>query len=369
MHSVVYDHQIFSLQRFGGISRYFCELAVRVQSVPGFSARVVAPVHFNDYLRDCEVPRLAVHLSLHLRGAGRLFRAANGLLGPLLVRAVAPSLVHCTYYGPPTKPSRQPLVVTVFDMIHELFPSHFPATDSVRRNKRLCVERADHVICISESTAQDLVRLLEVPRSRISVTHLGLSDTFGEPAPSGEISPHCRPYLLYVGHRGGYKNFETAIKAYASSSLLRDEVDFVTFGGHPFNSAEESMLSTLSLRPGAVRRLVGSDAELARTYRHARAFVYPSRYEGFGIPPLEAMSAGCVVACSNTSSIPEVVGDAAVLFEPDDLGSVAAALESACFDETLRLILARNGRRRVTEFSWDRCAEQATNVYRTLLSG
>lgn len=367
MPTVVYDHQIFDLQQYGGISRYFCELAARVHATPGFSAKVVAPLHCNDYLPHCRVPQFAVHLKTRLRGVSYLLRATNRVLGPIAVRSVAPSLIHRTYYETSPRPGQSPLVVTVFDMIHELFPDQFPVNDPVRRSKRVCVEQADHIICISESTARDLVRLLNVPRGKITVTHLGLSENFSAPAPQQEASPHDRPYLLYVGHRGGYKNFEMAISAYANSSHLKDEFDFLTFGGHPFSSGEQATIAKLPLRSGAVRRLTGSDAELARAYRHARAFVYPSKYEGFGIPPLEAMSAGCVVACSNTSSIPEVVGDAGALFDPDDQSSIGSALERLCFDEALRATLKVAGHRRVSQFSWDRCATQTLEAYKTVL--
>jgi glycosyltransferase involved in cell wall biosynthesis len=127
------------------------------------------------------------------------------------------------------------------------------------------------------------------------------------------------------------------------------------------------MIASLSLRPGSVVRLGGTDAELARAYRHARAFVYPSRYEGFGIPPLEAMSSGCVVACSNASSMPEVVGDAALLFDPNDVDAARKALEDACFSEDVRARLLTHGAMRVREFTWDRCANETVAAYRRVL--
>lgn len=368
MHTVVYDHQTFIEQEFGGISRYFCELAARVNRSEGFRARVVAPLHYNAYLPDCSVPKTALHLRLGFRGQGRVYRATNALLAPLATWASSPSLIHRTYYAPLKRRSRVPVVVTVLDMIHELFPENFSPTDPVILNKRACVSAADHLICISESTATDLMRLFGIPRSKITVTYLGYSDVFARPAPTGEVAPHARPYLLHVGQRGGYKNFKSALRAYAASARLTAEFDFVVFGGPAFNAQELAMMRDLALREGSVVRLGGSDADLACAYRHARAFVYPSQYEGFGIPPLEAMSSGCVVACSNASSIPEVVGDAALSFEPTNIDAIRQSLEKACFDEDARAGLLARGAARVREFTWDRCAQETVAAYRKVIA-
>jgi glycosyltransferase involved in cell wall biosynthesis len=366
MHSIVYDYQTFSLQQYGGISRYFCELASRVHRAPGFQARVVAPVHFNDYLRDCDVPQTALHLP-KLWKTGPLFRATNQLLWPACWGRHSPSLIHRTFFAPFPASNRVPSVVTIFDMINELFPETFPSSDRTAANKRLCVERAEHVLCISESTANDLVRLCGVPRERISVTYLGCSDVFADEAPDDEPPPQPRPYLLYVGHRAGHKNFDAMLEAYAGSRQLRTEFDLVVFGGLHFNRAERERIAELHIPQARVIRWSGSDAELARAYRHARALVYPSKYEGFGIPPLEAMSARCAVACSNVSSIPEVVGNAARLFDPNDLQSVLEAMEAVALNDGLRSNLIAAGLTRSQLFSWDRCADQTLAAYRPLV--
>jgi glycosyltransferase involved in cell wall biosynthesis len=366
MHNIIYDHQTFIMQEFGGISRYFCELAARIHRTEGFSARVVAPLHYNAYLPDCPVPQSAVRMPVRFRGESRVYRVINEALSPTLTAKASPSLIHQTYYSPPvSRKSHTPIVLTVFDMIHELFPDNFPATDPIVRCKAACVAAADHVLCISQSTANDVMRLFGVPAEKISVTYLAYSDIFTQIAATDEVPPHVRPYVLYVGHRGGYKNFETALRAYASSTQLRQEFDLVTFGGPAsFNVTEQTTMANLSLRPGSVVRLGGSDEDLARAYRHARAFIYPSRYEGFGIPPLEAMASGCVTVCSDSSSIPEVVGDAGLFFNPDDVDAARQSLEDACFDEALRAQLLARGSQRILEFSWDRCARETVTAYR-----
>lgn len=366
MPTITYDHQIFALQQFGGISRYFCELASRVNRTTEFDAKVVAPVHFNDYLSHCQVPTVGMHLPMSLPRTGRLYRAACRVLSPVLMLASRPSVVHRTYYSRTFAPASAATVVTVFDMIHEIFPEHFPVGDATSRNKRASVLSADLVLCISESTAADVVRIFNVPREKIRVTYLGFSDSFSDHNSQSD-RPHTRPYLLYVGHRAGYKNFQAALQAYANSRRLREAFDFVVFGGFAIDAKERGLFKSLGLRGDAVRRLTGSDQALSSAYRHAHAFVYPSTYEGFGIPPLEAMASGCPVACSNASSIPEIVGAAAELFDPAAPDSIQQALERICFDDTRRAALVESGHQRITKFSWDRCAAETVNAYRELL--
>lgn len=369
MPTIAYDHQIFSLQQFGGISRYFCELAVRVPGIAGMSTQVVAPLYFNAHLASSTAPRIGHHRPVPFRGAGRLYRWFNRTAGPAAMRRLDPQLVHWTYFKPYEAPPGTRTVVTVYDMIHELFAKDFPASDGTSADKRRCVAAASHVICISQSTKDDLMRLFDVPPEKISVTHLGFSHAFSAPdAAPARVSHDARPYLLYVGQRQGYKGFDIALRAYASSKALRDDFDFVAFGGFAFGEPEAALLRGLGLRDGSVRRVAGGDELLAAAYRGAHAFVYPSLYEGFGIPPLEAMGCGCPVVCANTSSLPEVVGSAAETFDPASVDALCEALERVCFDDARRATLIDAGKLRAAMFSWDRCAAETADVYRRLLA-
>lgn len=365
MRTIAYDAEIFSLQRFGGISRYYCEIAAR-QAHHGFDPWVVAPLHVNDHLKDPRLRRCGARLPFEVPRAQRLVAALNRGLQSIAFKALRPCVIHRTYYAPSSLPP-VPSVVTVLDMIHEIFPEQFGPADRTSRNKRLCAASADRVICISRNTAHDLQRLFGISGRKIVVTHLAPSPLFSSSPHDGEGSPHRRPYLLYVGHRAGYKNFRRFLQAYAASTSLRSEFDLALFGGHRLSGQEREEVRKLGLDEKRIVRWTGSDHALARAYRHARVFVYPSLYEGFGIPPLEAMMSGCVVACSDTSSLPEVVGDAAVTFAPDESDSIRSALEKAAFDETARARLRRDGFRRAGGFSWDRCASETAAVYRSVI--
>ena len=365
---IAYDHKIFGWQVYGGISRYICELARTMTVELGQAVKVMAPLFINRHLLE-----VAGELSFQgrlvprLPGGGRLYRRLNAMLAKPALRAFAPDIVHETYYAAwRQSPPGARLVLTVHDMIHERFHAEHASFDPTRREKARAVARADHVICVSEHTRRDLLELVDVDPGKLTVVYHGFSRL---PAAAGGSPPGERPFLLYVGQRGGYKNFLGLLGAYASSPLLRREFDLVCFGGKPFTAAEQRQMRQLGIAEDRLRQVSGNDALLAALYGSARAFIYPSLYEGFGIPPLEAMSQDCPVACSEVSSIPEVVGDAAALFDPDDIDSMRNAIEKVVGDDALRSVLIARGRLRAAQFSWTRCADQTLKVYQELLGG
>lgn len=365
---IAYDYQIFSNQRYGGISRYFFELAshLAVSDDGMIECLINSPLYVNKYLH---------HSSHHLKINGisapaipkteRIRSSINRLLSPLAFKRWHPDIFHETYYSPKSVfPTGSRIVVTVYDMIHELYPEFFPLSDCTKEYKKIAVERADHIICISDSTRNDLVRLLGVSPNKISVVHLGFELDYKEDA---KLPEQKRPFLLYVGSRKGYKNFEGLLYAYASRSELRDKYDLVIFGGGSLKQHEVEMIQSLHVPLEQIRQLSGDDGVLAGLYKQAAMFVYPSLYEGFGIPPLEAMSFSCPVACSNTSSMPEVVGDAAIQFDPSNTESIADVLMNLSSDLALQRSLINRGRTRVGSFSWKHCAMQTLDVYKALL--
>jgi len=367
LNRIVYDHQVFASQRHGGISRYVCEIAARIGRMPGFCTRVVAPLAFNAYLPQSGVSRIGIDLpGGRERYPGCL--QVSGLLARPIIRACRPDLVHETYYAPRRiAPRGVPTVLTVYDMVYERLPGMFPRQDRVVRDKAVAARRADHVLCISESTRRDLLEFVPLEASRVSVIPLGFSALEDGGVPRRPAPPGGRPYMLFVGKRGGYKNFRRTLQAYAASARLRGQFDLLAFGGGPLTAEENRFALSLGLPQGMPRQVSGDDTALAACYRGARAFVYPSLYEGFGIPPLEAMSLDCPVACSATSSLPEVVGDAALTFDPADVDAQRASMEKIAFDDALRAELIARGRERIKVFTWERCAQQTAQIYEALI--
>lgn len=363
---VTFDHQVFAQQRFGGISRYFTELAQRLPACGDFDVSVIAPFHQNAYLNATRVPGL---ISVARLRPGRIsikngLRWANRLSLPLAWWGRHPDIIHETYFSERVYGRARVRVLTVYDMIHELFAEQVNPKHNSAAAKRAAVARADHIICISECTRRDLVRLLEVDPARTSVVHLGHSlDVAAEEAILPAADP-ALPVLLYVGERGTYKNFDTLLEAFTTRQLQR-RLQLVAFGGRPFNERELRRLRQLGLS-AAVRHEQGDDRRLAGWYRSARLFVCPSTYEGFGLPPLEAMAQGCPVACSNQGSVPEIVGNAGEYFDPLNPQQMASAIERVAFDDARHAELRNLGLRRAAGFSWDRCAADTAAVYRRL---
>lgn len=366
---IVFDHQIFGWQQYGGISRYIYELASEITNIGIHDLKVVSPFYVNHYLK--RAPKSLKILGIPIKyipRTGRIIRAVNFILAWSLFRFLRPDIVHETYFSYlRIAPKKSKVVLTVYDMIHERFAESFPKLDNTSKEKASAVARADHVICISEQTKQDLIEILGVDASKISVVHLGFTLTSQDDATAVAIEP-VRPFLLYVGSRGGYKNFEGLLKAYAASPILKNGFDLICFGGGDLTNKEKTLIQQLGVSTDRVSQVSGDDALLAGYYKIASAFIYPSLYEGFGIPPLEAMSFDCPVVCSNISSIPEVVGNAAEMFDPENPDSISSAIERVINNSQLRENLINLGRERIKLFSWERCAQQTLDVYRKVLA-
>lgn len=360
--NILYDYQTFALQRRGGISRYFYELIRRVADE--HDVDVFMGFFINEYGLEAshkmfrryfgiKVPELRHTLGLRLK--------LNEFLFTRFADKVSGGIYHQTYFYNPVTHWSGKRVVTVYDMIYELFPQDYAANDPTAQNKAIAVRNADWVICISEHTRKDLIRLLTVPEEKTTVIHLAnsLTENVHAPAITSE------PYLLYVGKRGGYKNFVSVLKAFAGTPRINTQFKLVCFGGGRFTQEEQDMIASLGV-VNRVETCEGNDAMLANLYTYASAFAYPSLCEGFGIPPLEAMYYGCPVVASNVSSIPEVVGDAGLYFDPMSVDDISEKLQSVLSDTQLRALLISRGKKRVQEFSWEKCTAETLKVYERL---
>ena len=363
---ILYNHQVFH-QKYGGISRYFVELANNIASYKNKEAtvKIISPFYKTDYLFNKNRKFLFNGLRVpDFKGSARLCSMMNSFLSPILSRHYDPNIIHDTYYNVVKHNSKHTKkIITVFDMIHELFPDQFPKKDKTTELKKFAIAEADHIICISSNTQKDLIKFFDVDINKTSVIHLGFS--FG----TTEIKNHektNKPYLLYVGSRNGYKNFARFIKAY-SAHKIKNFFDLVIFGGSRLNEREIAILDRLQISKKSYKQVDGDDAKLAGYYKNASLFVYPSLYEGFGIPPLEAMHYGCPVVCSNAGSIPEVVGNAALLFDPYSVESIKDNIISVLYNDSLRLSLTSKGFKQVKNFSWEKCARETYKVYKEVL--
>lgn len=367
---IAFDQQVFLLQEYGGISRYICSLANELVKIDNVDARIFAPLHFNRNLSTIEgisgktllLPKLNPKLFRLALMAGTFFARKS-------IHSFRPNILHETYFSSDDySPVGAKRVITVYDMIHEKFADSFEGSMGTSNPKKIAAQRADHVICISESTRQDLVNICQIPIEKTSVIYLGVDDIFSPISQDIDSQVNLpMKFLLYVGKRGGYKNFLGFLEAFAASSYLKNNYSIVCFGGGVIDSSELAVANLIGLQPNQLVHHFGGDDFLASIYRQAQALIYPSIYEGFGLPPLEAMASGCPVMCSNTSSLPEVVGDAGEYFDPLSQDSMMETMERVLSSSKSKDNLISKGYLQVSKFSWEKCAKETMKEYQKLL--
>lgn len=347
--------EIFGHQRVGGISRYFAELHSALRA-DGVDARIIAGFHGNSYITGAPATLAWNH---GRRRTPRWMRSGNEMIfRAWCARSGGHATVHRTFYDWPQRPRCSRLVTTVHDLIPELFADG-RRPDAVSEMKRRACFECDAVCANSRATARDLQGMWGVPASRIWITPLGVRRI--EPSQRNWNAQFGR-YLLHVGHRGGYKNAAALFRSFAQSGLSADTC-VVCFGGGAPTDVERAQLHELGLE-SRVHFTGGTDAELAACYRDAVGHVCPSRYEGFGLTVLEAMIQGCPVACSRAGALPEVAGDAAILFDPNCLDSMADALRSLAEARDGGNAMIGRGKARAEAFTWAETARQTLLAYR-----
>jgi glycosyltransferase involved in cell wall biosynthesis len=365
---IVYDHQVTSLQDAGGASRYHYELARHISKNAkveiGMYLGLTGNVHPYALLRQSGVRVVSFHSSLR---PGLARYAINELLTGVCFMATRQKwdVYHSTLYrAMPTLRARA-IVVTNHDCTQERFPRLFPDAQRIIRWKSRLFQKADMIICPSRSTQRDLLHFHDVNAAKTRVIHQGLS-SLANPGPNEKSTMALpgRGYLLYVGARHAYKNYTGLLQAFSDSGVHKD-FDLLLVGGGPLSSSELKQIQALGLAAVVKHKPVVGDVDLAEAYRQAALFVYPSLYEGFGFPPLEAMCLNCPVLAANCSSIPEVCGDAPYYFDPEDASSLGAMLVHALNapDRSERITA---GHQKALQYQWSECANNTLEAYHEL---
>ena len=364
---ILYDHQVFSLQDRGGISRYFFELFRHLPDLD-CSVDVFAGANRNLFCLS-ELPKIRKweYRGMLVPPAGKY----RFILNELLANTILPfrgtfDVYHPTLYRNVPLARYRRMVVTHHDCAYERFPSLFHNAESIRQMRARLFAKADAIICPSASTRADLHEFYDVSEDKTFVVHHGVTRLASNSlagAPGTAVLPGTgRPFLLYVGSRAAYKNFDGFLRAFAAADMKQD-YEILVLGGGAATASEHQLLSTLLLHDSVKFVPSVSDEFLAQAYQRAHLFVYPSLYEGFGFPPLEAMSFDCPVLVARTSSLPEICGDAAFYFDPADETGFVNSLRVSCFNESQRLQNIERGKVLADRYTWEKCAANTFEVY------
>jgi glycosyltransferase involved in cell wall biosynthesis len=295
---------------------------------------------------------------------------------PLALRRAHVQLFHAPHYvvSPLTS---SPFVVTIHDCIHLRFPQYLPnraAYYYARAMMTMAARRARLVLTVSQASKDDILHFLKVPSSKVEVIYNAIDEQLAAPPTADEVSRVrerfllTSPFVLYAGNIKPHKNVDRLIEAF---SIVRrrgvQDVKLLIIGDEISKYPNLRRLVHRYQLHQHVRFLgFVPDATLAVLYRLASVFVFPSLSEGFGLPPLEAMAAGAPVITSNVSSLPEVVGDAALLIDPMDAGAIADNIVRVLSDADLRTDLIRRGFERASAFSWERSVARTREVYESI---
>ncbi len=345
---IYFDGIIFSLQDAGGISVYFHELLKRAASHDDTR---------NSYLAYYNENFISSITDYNIRSARLPSRIFERYRSMDIDYPKNLQVFHSSYYRVCTPPkAKLANVVTVHDFVYEKFVNG-PKRAIHSLQKYNAINHADAIICVSSHTKSDLLHFLpHIPEERIYVIPNSASEKFYYMENKRD---HTQNEVLYIGLRAKHKNFETAVK---SVSKLKD-CRLTVVGGGELNSCERRLLSNYLKERFEHKHFVSTE-NLNRLYNRALCLLYPSNYEGFGIPLLEAMAAGCPVICSDKASIPEIVGDAAIKISGNNPAEYCEALGTLTKRDSLYSNLVQKGLLQAKKFSWDSTFEKTCDVYR-----
>lgn len=365
---ILLDPQIFYTQNYGGISRIFAEFWSECNKRD--DVELICPLFYSENLHLKENRLQPANLSfLHNKKyigkpiVRAILKRVNKYNALSVIRKGKYDVFITSYYNDyfVVALHGKPYIVTVYDMIHEIFPNYFVGGTKFTANKQKLVEGAGAVVAISHSTKKDLLQFFPtISASKVSVVHLSESINTKETVKLKWLPEN---YILFIGKRETYKKFDTLYTAVLPLFKKSDNLVVLCAGGGNFTSEELSQFKNAGLTDKFIQYNF-NDNELYTIYKNARLFVFPSEYEGFGIPALEAMASGCPLILSRSSSFPEIAEDAALYFEPNNAQQLGSLIEDLLSNKSLCDVMVQKGYVQVAKFSW----KKLTGDYLTIAS-
>ena len=355
---ILFDHQLFSWQRYGGASKYFSML---LNYLPKDMWETTTIFSNNSYVEALDLfPHHNFLKRFYFKGQGRIMHELNKKHTCKIIAKGNFDIYHQTHFDPFSIPylGNKPMVTT----FHDINFSTLNPDPKVEKWQEISLNRANKIIAISKNTKKDLINLFNIPENKISVIYHGIdTNSYRLIQPK----PFSFPYILYVGSRSNHKNFISLLNALPN--ILKGHSDLkLVCTWKDFTSNEKKLFLNKNLNDHIIH-ISANESQMRQLYQHAEVFVFPSLYEGFGMPILEAMAANCPVALSNASCFPEIAQDAAVYFDPHQPDDIANAVINILDSSDLRKDIIAKGFKRVKDFSWEECAKQHLAVYNSLL--
>ena len=360
---ICYDYEIFWKQKFSSVaSRYYFNLIKHLSYNQGLKIKIFASIYLNERIENLSSNILTgKRMKKRIPYTGKIIEKFNSTLCNYQISKFNPDIIHKTYYSNKINKKNSKVVLTVFDLWHEK-NSNFKYMP-----KKNSLEISDHIICPSNKTKIDLMNIYNVDSKKITVTYFGIEnfdELFNNKKYFEDFSD--KPYILFVGARGRYKNFNNLIKAYTLSNKLKKDFRILCFGGGSFTKEEKIFFEKNNVSDLIKKTKNDDDSTLYNSYKNAKCLVFPSLHEGLGLPPLEAMSLSCPVIVSNHGAILEAVGDAAITFEPSSVEDILYKIEDTLYSEEKINDIISRGIIQSKKFSWKKCTEETFKIYSEL---
>jgi len=365
---ILFDHQCFVQQQYGGISRYYFHLIKELNRLQNVNVDITIKYSNNFYLKESKENNVKPFFPrTNFSGKITLLDRINRVSAVSKLKKAKYDIFHPTYYNPYFLKylNGKPFIITVYDSMHEKYPEIMQSVDRTLEYKKYLLSKANFIIAISNNTKNDLIKFYNIPDEKIKVVYLAASVN-KQMAVDKEKLDLPEKYILYVGKRDYYKNFNKFLIAVEPLLINNPELYLIAAGGGKFNNEELKLFESKKLLNKILYRNA-DDSFLASLYSNAAAFIFPSLYEGFGIPALEAMNCGCPVIMSNTSSLPEVGGDAAIYFDPTNTDDMRHKIEAVIFSNDLRNNIVKKSEKQRQKFSFEKTAIQTLELYRQFL--
>ena len=354
---ILYDHQIFTMQKFGGISNYFFELHKSTQ----YNSEIITKYSNNVFIKNKNILDKFEH-NKYINFIYRKFVwKMNENYCNKIIKQQDFDLLHPTYFNTYflKKIGNKPFIITIHDTIHEIFPSLFNKKDNTIEKRKELIYKAKRIIAISENTKKDIINYYDIPSDKIDVIYHGY-DQYENPI--NKLIPNLpKKYILFVGNRNRYKNFKFLCQAIAD--ILKNNKDlYLVCSGYSFNLDEYIFLEKLGINKKVVHYFFNKDS-MYSAYNNAIMFIYPSLYEGFGIPILDAFYARCPTILSNASCFPEIAKNGALYFDIGDKISLQEKVHTLLTNNKVKEDLINKAQIRLADFSWENTRKETYQSY------